>query len=203
VLQTLYGNSNSFNKHANYVFGHVLVRFGSLSKDFSFNFFRMKLDFSEFLWDPFYKVRNDIPELFASAMMSMIVMKLRTEMTLEDLDYAMMLILALLTLVTLMLINGTDDDIDSNDSSLHITLMMIFVVLSLCFRCLNIKTTKIKTMLQVDLRGVTEIIFSEIHSVNLFLTKVLNWGSLTLTFRNINRYSLAFYQDPAIGAASS
>jgi hypothetical protein len=57
-------------------------------------------------------------------------------------------------------------------------------------------------MLQVDLRGVTEIIFSEIHSVNLFLTKVLNWGSLTLTFRNINRYSLALYQDLAIGAAS-
>jgi hypothetical protein len=57
-------------------------------------------------------------------------------------------------------------------------------------------------MLQVDLRGVTEIIFSEIHSVNLFLTKVLNWGSLTLTFRNINRYSLAFYKDPRIGAAS-
>jgi hypothetical protein len=40
----------------------------------------MKLDFSEFLWDPFYKVSNDIPELFASAMMSMIVMILRTEM---------------------------------------------------------------------------------------------------------------------------
>ncbi len=43
-------------------------------------------------------------------------------------------------------------------------------------------------MTQVDLRGVREIIFSEIHSVNLFLTKVLNWGNLTLTFRNINRY---------------
>jgi hypothetical protein len=37
---------------------------------------------------------------------------------LEDLDYAMMLILALITLVTLMLINCADDDIDSNDSSL-------------------------------------------------------------------------------------
>ncbi len=65
----------------------------------------MKLDFSEFLWDPFYKVSNDIPELFALAMMSMIVMVLRTETILEDFDYEMMLILALITLVSLMLIN--------------------------------------------------------------------------------------------------
>ncbi len=78
----------------------------------------MKLDFSEFLWDPFYKVRNYIPDLFASAMMSMIVMIRRTEMTLEDLDYEMMLILALIKLVKLMLINSADDDIDSNDRSL-------------------------------------------------------------------------------------
>jgi hypothetical protein len=89
----------------------------------------MKLDFSEFLWDPFYKVRNNIPGLFASAMMSMIVMILKTEMTLEDLDYEMMLILALKTLVSLMLINSADDDIDSIDSSLHIKLMMILVLI--------------------------------------------------------------------------
>jgi hypothetical protein len=89
----------------------------------------MKLDFSEFLWDPFYKVRNDIPDLFASSMMSMIVMILRTERIFEDFEYEMMLILALITLVTLMLINGADYDVDSNDSSLHITVMMILVVL--------------------------------------------------------------------------
>jgi hypothetical protein len=108
-----------------------------------------------------------------------------------------------------MLINGADDiltlltvHLAMMMMKMPITVMMILVSISLWFRCLNIKTTKIKTVLQVDLRGVTEIIFSEIHSVNLFLTKVLNWGSLTLTFRNINRYSLAFYQDPAIRGAS-
>ncbi len=47
----------------------------------------MKLDFSEFLWDPFYKVRNVVPVLFASAMMSMMVMILIAEMILEDIVF--------------------------------------------------------------------------------------------------------------------
>ncbi len=54
----------------------------------------MKLDFSEFLWDPFYKVSKDIPDLFASVMMSMIVIILRTELILNDLHYEMILIMA-------------------------------------------------------------------------------------------------------------
>jgi hypothetical protein len=37
----------------------------------------------------------------------------------------------LITLVTLMLINGADDDIDSNGSSLHIVMVILVVLINM------------------------------------------------------------------------
>ena len=70
---------------------------------------------------------------------------------------------------------------------MSLTIFTMMMIIMIMLTILVIMMMMNAWSFQVDLRGVTEILFSEIHSVNLFLTKVLNWGSLTLIFRNINR----------------